>query len=138
MTTAAAARAPVRAVVDACRSATARPAVERDAVDLPLVVSELVANAVRQGGGLVGIGASPARDGIRPAVHDHSDTVPEAAYAYGPGPPRRPPGQRLRPAADHPAGPRHQHQPPPLGREDDQRIRAGQDRQRRGPPTPAG
>ncbi len=83
VTTAAAARALVRAVVDACWNATARPAVERDVIDLLLVVSELVANAVRHGGGMAGFEASPARDGIRLAVHDHSDVVPEAAY--GPG-----------------------------------------------------
>ena len=83
VTTAATARAHVRAVVDACWNATARPAVERDIIDLLLVASELVANAVRHGGGLAGFEASPAADGIRLAVHDHSDVVPEAAY--GPG-----------------------------------------------------
>ncbi|MEV5492666.1 ATP-binding protein [Streptomyces bobili] len=83
VTTAAAARAHVRAMVDACWNATARPAVERDVIDLLLVVSELVANAVRHGGGLAGFEASPAADGIRLAVHDHSDVVPEAAH--GPG-----------------------------------------------------
>ncbi|MGW1243236.1 ATP-binding protein [Streptomyces bobili] len=83
VTTAAAARAHVRAVVDARWNATARPAVERDVIDLLLVVSELVANAVRHGGGLAGFEAAPAADGIRLAVHDHSDVVPEAAY--GPG-----------------------------------------------------
>ncbi|MFI0085078.1 hypothetical protein [Streptomyces bobili] len=135
--TTAAARAHVRAAVDARWNATARPAVERDVIDLLLVVSELVANAVRHGGGLAGFEASPAADGIRLSVHDHSDVVPEAAY--GPGAlPTGHPRQRLRLAADHSAGPRHQHQPPPLGREDDQRLRADQDRPRRGLLTPAG
>ncbi|MDX3526678.1 ATP-binding protein [Streptomyces sp. ID05-39B] len=73
----------VRAVVDVCWDATARPAVERDVIDLLLVVSELVAHAVRHGGGLAGFEASPAADGIRPVVHDHSAVVPDAAY--GPG-----------------------------------------------------
>ncbi|MFF9063554.1 ATP-binding protein [Streptomyces sp. NPDC101213] len=83
MTTAASARAHVRGLVDAAWDAAARPAAERDLIDLLLVVSELVANAVRHGGGLAGFEATPARDGVRLSVHDHSDVVPEAAY--GPG-----------------------------------------------------
>ncbi|MGV9560661.1 ATP-binding protein [Streptomyces sp. NPDC003522] len=83
VTTAASARAHVRALVDAGWDAATRPAAERDLIDLLLVVSELVANAVRHGGGLAGFEAAPAPDGVRLSVHDHSDVVPEAAY--GPG-----------------------------------------------------
>ncbi|MFJ4690697.1 ATP-binding protein [Streptomyces sp. NPDC088766] len=83
VTTAASARAHVRGLVDAGWDAATRPAAERDLIDLLLVVSELVANAVRHGGGLAGFEADPGRDGVRLSVHDHSDVVPEAAY--GPG-----------------------------------------------------
>ncbi|MFF7530008.1 ATP-binding protein [Streptomyces bobili] len=135
--TTAAARAHVRAAVDARWNATARPAVERDVIDLLLVISELVANAVRHGGGLAGFEASPAADGIRLSVHDHSDVVPEAAH----GSDALPAGHRgsgygwpliIRLARDMSIS------PPPLGREDDQRLRADQDRPRRGLLTPAG
>jgi anti-sigma regulatory factor (Ser/Thr protein kinase) len=52
-------------------------------MDLLLVVSELVANAIRHGGGLAGFDVALVADGVRLSVHDHSDAVPPAAY--GPG-----------------------------------------------------
>ncbi|OQR59085.1 hypothetical protein B6E66_37090 [Streptomyces maremycinicus] len=88
---AAAARAHARAVVDARWNRAARPAREEDVVDLLLVVSELVANALRHGGGLAGFEITPVRDGIRLAVRDHSDAVP--AQVGGPG--SRPAGHRV-------------------------------------------
>ncbi|MFE6823114.1 ATP-binding protein [Streptomyces sp. NPDC057690] len=89
--TAAAARAHARAVVDARWNPSTRPAREEDVIDLLLVVSELVANALRHGGGLAGFEMTPVRDGIRLAVRDHSDTVP--ASVGGPG--ARPAGHRV-------------------------------------------
>ncbi|WP_340374076.1 ATP-binding protein [Streptomyces sp. SS7] len=79
--TAAAARARARAVVDAhwC----GHPPHERDLIDLELVVSELVTNAIRHGGGLAGFEVTPVPGGVRLAVHDRSEAVPSAAYGTG-------------------------------------------------------
>lgn len=52
-------------------------------MDLLLVVSEAVTNAIRHGGGLAGFEVALLPEGVRLSVHDHSDTVPSAAY--GPG-----------------------------------------------------
>ncbi|KQX63864.1 ATP-binding protein [Streptomyces sp. Root1310] len=84
--TAAAARAHARTVVDARWDPSTRPAREEDVIDLLLVVSELVANALRHGGGLAGFEMTPVRDGIRLAVRDHSDAVPAPVGGPGPGP----------------------------------------------------
>ncbi|MFI6936322.1 ATP-binding protein [Streptomyces sp. NPDC050287] len=83
VTTAAAARAHAQAVVRERWAAESRTVREEDVVDLLLVVSELVTNAIRHGEGLAGFDVLPAPDGARLAVHDHSDVVPEVAY--GPG-----------------------------------------------------
>ncbi|MFE9624836.1 ATP-binding protein [Streptomyces sp. NPDC006527] len=83
VTTAASARAYARAVVDARWNASGRPAREEDVIDLLLVVSEMVTNAIRHGGGLAGFEVTPVRDGLRIAVHDHSDVVPSVAYGSG-------------------------------------------------------
>lgn len=83
VTTAASARAYARAVVDARWDPSSRPAREEDVVDLLLVVSEMVTNAIRHGGGLAGFEVTPVCDGVRLAVHDHSDVVPSAAYGSG-------------------------------------------------------
>jgi anti-sigma regulatory factor (Ser/Thr protein kinase) len=83
VTTAASARARARAVVDSHWDPSTRPAREEDVIDLLLVVSELVTNALRHGGGLAGFEATPVPDGVRVAVHDHSDVVPAAAYRPG-------------------------------------------------------
>jgi anti-sigma regulatory factor (Ser/Thr protein kinase) len=56
---------------------------EDDVVDLTLVVSELVTNAIRHGAGLAGFDVEPTPDGVRLAVHDHSDVVPDVAYGSG-------------------------------------------------------
>ncbi|MDQ0579014.1 ATP-binding protein [Streptomyces rishiriensis] len=84
--TAAAARAHARAVVEARWNDAGRPAREEDVIDLLLVVSELVTNALRHGGGLAGFEMTPLRDGIRIAVRDHSDTVPAVKGGPGSGP----------------------------------------------------
>ncbi len=55
---------------------------EEDVIDLLLVVSELVTNAVRHGGGLAAFEARPVEEGLWIAVGDHSDVVPEAARAF--------------------------------------------------------
>ncbi|QFZ72530.1 ATP-binding protein [Streptomyces fagopyri] len=49
-------------------------------VDLLLVVSELVTNAIRHGGGLAGFRATPTEEGVRLAVRDNSDVVPAGAF----------------------------------------------------------
>lgn len=90
VTTAASARAHARAVVHSRWDPSARPAREEDVIDLLLVVSELVTNALRHGGGLAGFEATPVPDGIRVAVRDHSDVVPTAAF----GPHSPPAGHR--------------------------------------------
>ncbi|MFF4273530.1 ATP-binding protein [Streptomyces sp. NPDC001536] len=90
VTTAAAAREYTRSVVRQRWDSASRTAREEDVVDLLLVVSELVTNAIRHGDGLAAFEVTVARDGVRLAVHDHSDVVPDAAYGCG-----RPPG------ADH-------------------------------------
>ncbi|WP_406010752.1 ATP-binding protein [Streptomyces sp. NBC_00637] len=86
VTTAAAARAHARAVVDARWGGSARPACEEDVIDLLLVVSELVANALRHGGGLAGFEMTPVRDGVRLAVRDYSDMVSAPMAGPGSGP----------------------------------------------------
>ncbi|MGW2620004.1 ATP-binding protein [Streptomyces sp. NPDC001500] len=90
VTTAASARAHARAVVHSRWDPSTRPARDEDVIDLLLVVSELVSNALRHGGGLAGFEATPVPDGIRVAVQDHSDVVPTAAF----GPDSPPAGHR--------------------------------------------
>ncbi|MFI9825425.1 ATP-binding protein [Streptomyces sp. NPDC052013] len=79
VTTAAAARAHAETTVRAHRASEGRTPHPRDMIDLSLVVSELVTNAIRHGGGLAGFDVLTTRDGVRIAVHDHSDVIPEAA-----------------------------------------------------------
>ncbi|CAL9348996.1 ATP-binding protein [Streptomyces sp. enrichment culture] len=55
---------------------------EEDVVDLLLVVSELVTNAIRHGGGLAGFEAGPTAAGVWVAVHDRSAVVPRAVYTF--------------------------------------------------------
>jgi anti-sigma regulatory factor (Ser/Thr protein kinase) len=52
-------------------------------IDLLLVVSELVTNAIRHGGGLAGFDATVTDAGVRLAVRDNSDVVPVHAYGTG-------------------------------------------------------
>lgn len=83
VTTAAAARDLARHVVREQWDTGARTAREEDVVDLLLVVSELVSNALRHGDGLAGFEATATADGVRLAVHDHSDVVPDAVHGSG-------------------------------------------------------
>ncbi|MGC0327634.1 anti-sigma regulatory factor (Ser/Thr protein kinase) [Streptomyces sp. SAI-170] len=79
----AAARAYVRSLVrEHWRGPSGRPR-EEAVVDLLLVVSELVTNAIRHGGGLARFEAVLVPEGVRLGVHDHSDVVPPAAYGRG-------------------------------------------------------
>ncbi|PPS70020.1 hypothetical protein BZZ08_07269 [Streptomyces sp. MH60] len=55
---------------------------EEDVVDLLLVVSELVTNAIRHGEGLAGFEVRPTEEGLWIAVHDNSSVVPPAAYVF--------------------------------------------------------
>ncbi|MFD7137080.1 ATP-binding protein [Streptomyces sp. NPDC059894] len=97
VTTAAAAREHARAVANAHWSAAAGPPRQEDLIDLLLVVSEMVTNAIRHGGGLAGFEVTPVRGGVRVAVHDHSDVVPSVtsvtSVTYGAGAP--PGGHRI-------------------------------------------
>jgi anti-sigma regulatory factor (Ser/Thr protein kinase) len=83
ITSAATARSYVRSVVGEHWCAPSGPASETAVMDLLLVVSELVANAIRHGGGLAGFEVALVPEGVRLIVHDYSDAVPSAAY--GPG-----------------------------------------------------
>ncbi|MFD8738757.1 ATP-binding protein [Streptomyces sp. NPDC059618] len=81
ITSAAAAREHVRGLLrEHGRTGGANP----DAViDLLLVVSELVTNAIRHGEGIAGFEAALTERGVRLAVTDNSDTVPAQAYGSG-------------------------------------------------------
>ncbi|MEU5740542.1 ATP-binding protein [Streptomyces tendae] len=79
---AAAARAYAESVARTGWGGPGREVREEDVVDLLLVVSELVTNAIRHGDGLVGFEARPTEEGLWIAVHDHSAVVPRAAYAF--------------------------------------------------------
>ena len=81
--TAASARAYARTVVRERWESASRNAREEDVIDLLLVVSELVTNAIRHGDGLAGFEVLPTPDGVRLAVHDNSDVVPEVAHRSG-------------------------------------------------------
>ncbi|MFJ3038440.1 MULTISPECIES: ATP-binding protein [Streptomyces] len=79
---AAAARAYAESVARTGWGGPGREVREEDVVDLLLVVSELVTNAIRHGDGLAGFEARPTEEGLWIAVHDHSAVVPRAAYAF--------------------------------------------------------
>jgi anti-sigma regulatory factor (Ser/Thr protein kinase) len=83
ITSAAAARRYVRSVVRERWDSPSSRASEQSLIDLLIVVSELVTNAVRHGGGIAGFEVAPAPGGVRLGVRDHSDVVP--AVAHGPG-----------------------------------------------------
>ncbi|MET7295742.1 ATP-binding protein [Streptomyces griseoloalbus] len=83
MDSAAGARAHAEATVRARWESEGRTPHQRDMIDLSLVVSELVTNAIRHGAGLAGFDAWTTEEGVRIAVHDHSDVIPEAAGATG-------------------------------------------------------
>ncbi|MFI9155872.1 ATP-binding protein [Streptomyces sp. NPDC053367] len=86
ITSAAAARRYVRTLVEERWRGPSGPAAEESVTDLLLVVSELVTNAIRHGGGLARFEASLATEGVRLGVHDHSDAMPPAAYGQSPLP----------------------------------------------------
>jgi anti-sigma regulatory factor (Ser/Thr protein kinase) len=52
-------------------------------IDLLLVVSELVTNAIRHGGGLARFEVTLLAEGVRLGVHDRSSVVPPAALGQG-------------------------------------------------------
>ncbi|EFL37639.1 MULTISPECIES: ATP-binding protein [Streptomyces] len=80
---AAGARSHAEAAVRAHWETQGRTPHHQDMIDLSLVVSELVTNAIRHGAGLAGFDALTTADGVRISVHDHSDVVPEAAGGTG-------------------------------------------------------
>ncbi|WP_217142463.1 ATP-binding protein [Streptomyces sp. AC627_RSS907] len=82
VTSAATARAYAESVARARWHGSGRGVREEDVVDLLLVVSELVTNAIRHGDGLAGFEVRTTDDGMWIAVHDHSAVVPRAAYAF--------------------------------------------------------
>ena len=83
LTTAAAARAHARSVVREQWETVYGTAREQDLIDLLIVVSELVTNAIRHGDGLAGFEVAPSLGGLRISVQDYSDLVPEKAYGSG-------------------------------------------------------
>ncbi|MET7454677.1 ATP-binding protein [Streptomyces sp. NPDC005574] len=83
VTTSATARARARTLVREQWESSSRTAREEDAIDLLLVVSELVANAIRHGNGPAGFDISLTPEGVRPAVGDNSAVVPPEAHGCG-------------------------------------------------------
>ncbi|MET9257471.1 ATP-binding protein [Streptomyces sp. NPDC003717] len=79
---AAAARAHTESVVRDSWDGPGRRARDEDVVDLLLVVSELVTNAIRHGEGLAGFEARAVPEGIRIEVHDHSEVLPRSGAAF--------------------------------------------------------
>ncbi|MEW2162787.1 ATP-binding protein [Streptomyces sp. NPDC007084] len=83
VTSAATARRHVQALVRHHPAFQAGGVRQEAVIDLLLVVSELVTNAIRHGDGLAGFAAVPADGGVRLEVRDHSDVVPIHAYGTG-------------------------------------------------------
>ncbi|MFI1167420.1 ATP-binding protein [Streptomyces sp. NPDC020801] len=83
VTSAATARAHARSMVREQWDSPGRRAREEDVADLLLIVSELVTNAIRHGGGLAAFDVVPAQHGVRLAARDHSDVVPPVAFGSG-------------------------------------------------------
>lgn len=52
-------------------------------IDLILVVSELVTNAVRHGGGIAAFDVALTPEGVRLNVRDHSAAVPVSLHGHG-------------------------------------------------------
>ncbi|MFG3550490.1 ATP-binding protein [Streptomyces sp. NPDC047725] len=82
VTSAATARAYAESAVRERWEGTGRGVRAEDVVDLLLVVSELVTNAIQHGGGLAGFDVRTTDEGVWIAVHDHSAVVPRAMYAF--------------------------------------------------------
>lgn len=83
ITTAAAARHYVRAFVGERWRSPAGPPTEQSMIDLILVVSELVTNAVRHGGGIAAFDVALTPEGVRLNVRDHSAAVPVGLHGHG-------------------------------------------------------
>jgi anti-sigma regulatory factor (Ser/Thr protein kinase) len=83
VTDAATARAHAREVVGRQWCPPSGRARDEDLIDLQLVVSEMVTNAIRHGDGLAGFEIDTIAGGLRLTVHDHSDVVPEVAFGSG-------------------------------------------------------
>ncbi|MFE9444579.1 ATP-binding protein [Streptomyces sp. NPDC006602] len=83
VTSPATARAYAQSVVRERWESPSRRARDADVVDMLLVVSELVTNAVRHGDGLAGFHVTPTQEGLRVAVRDHSDLIPDVSHASG-------------------------------------------------------
>ncbi|UUU36423.1 ATP-binding protein [Streptomyces sp. CA-210063] len=93
ITSAAAARRHVRAFVGERWRSPAGPPTEEAMIDLILVVSELVTNAVRHGGGVAGFDVTLTSEGVRLSVRDHSAALPVGIH-----------GPRVLPRADEGSG----------------------------------
>lgn len=77
-----------RDLVNEFLAAQSRPVDEQTAIDLLLVVSELVTNAIRHGGGVRSLRVALRPGLIDVAVCDHSDDFPvmrDPARGWGPG-----------------------------------------------------
>ncbi|GAA4012337.1 hypothetical protein GCM10022384_66380 [Streptomyces marokkonensis] len=81
VTGAATARAYAESVARAQRG-SGRGVRDEDVVDLLIVVSELVTNAIRHGDGLAGFEVRPTGEGVWIAVHDNNGLAPRAACAF--------------------------------------------------------
>ncbi|MEU8794155.1 ATP-binding protein [Streptomyces sp. NPDC048643] len=91
VTSAATARRHVQTVLREHRGAPAGGVNQEAVIDLLLVVSELVTNAIRHGDGLAGFEAALTDGGVRLEVRDRSDVVPIHAYGTGEVPQHRQP-----------------------------------------------
>ncbi|MDX2519022.1 MULTISPECIES: ATP-binding protein [Streptomyces] len=83
ITTAGAARRHVRAFVGERWRSPSGPPTEAAMIDLLLVVSELVTNAVRHGGGIAGFDVGLTPEGVWLSVRDNSAAVPVDLHGHG-------------------------------------------------------
>lgn len=83
ITTAGAARDHVLSLVHDQGGPPSGPDGERMVIDLLLVTSELVTNAIQHGGGIAGFEATRTRAGMLLTVHDRDDRVPADGYGTG-------------------------------------------------------
>lgn len=77
-----------RRLVQDFLAAQPRPVAEQAAIDLLLIVSELVTNAIRHGGGVTALRLAARPGLIDVEVRDHSDDMPvmrDPARGWGPG-----------------------------------------------------
>jgi anti-sigma regulatory factor (Ser/Thr protein kinase) len=83
ITTAAGARRHVRAFVGERWRSAAGPPSEEALIDLMLVVSELVTNAIRHGGGIAAFDVGLTPEGVRLSVRDYNAAVPVGLHGHG-------------------------------------------------------